>query len=88
MTFNKTYFIKITISNELISLSVLIKKNVLSLILLNYSGPEDMVFVNFVDHGGVGILCFPSENLYADDLENTLRKMAKKQQFKKVLNKN
>jgi legumain len=49
-----------------------------------YSGPKDHVFVNFVDHGAPGLLAFPSDELYADDLIKALRKMAVKKQFAQV----
>lgn len=48
------------------------------------SGPNDHVFVNFVDHGAPGLLAFPSDELYADDLERALRKMAVNRQFARV----
>ena len=31
----------------------------LVVLLFVYSGPDDYVFVNMVDHGGVGIFAFP-----------------------------
>lgn len=49
-----------------------------------HSGPSDHVFVNFVDHGAPGLLAFPDDVLYADDLERALRKMALKRQFARV----
>jgi hypothetical protein len=49
-----------------------------------YSGPQDHVFVNFVDHGAPGLLAFPSDELYADDLVKALRKMAVNGQFAQV----
>jgi legumain len=48
------------------------------------SGPNDHVFVNFVDHGAPGLLAFPTDELYADDLEKALRKMAVNRQFARV----
>lgn len=42
------------------------------------------MFVNFVDHGAPGLLAFPSDELYADDLEKALRKMAVNRQFARV----
>jgi hypothetical protein len=48
------------------------------------SGPRDHVFVNFVDHGAPGLLAFPVDELYADDLESALRKMAVNRQFAQV----
>jgi hypothetical protein len=44
------------------------------------------VFVNFVDHGAPGLLAFPIDELYADDLERALRKMAVNRQFARVSN--
>ncbi|PNF30184.1 Legumain [Cryptotermes secundus] len=49
------------------------------------SGPSDHVFVNFVDHGAPGLLAFPRDELYADDLERALRKMAVKRQFARLV---
>jgi legumain len=48
------------------------------------SGPSDHVFVNFVDHGAPGLVAFPRDELYADDLERALRKMAVNRQFARV----
>ena len=39
------------------------------------SGPNDNVFVFFSDHGGPGIIAFPSELLQAADLIKTLKEM-------------
>eukprot|EP00126_Sphaerothecum_destruens_P012847 Sdes_comp21990_c0_seq1m20528 len=39
------------------------------------SGPEDRVFINFVDHGGSGLIAFPQEYLYASRLQTTLTRM-------------
>uniref|UniRef100_A0A170ZQL0 legumain n=1 Tax=Triatoma infestans TaxID=30076 RepID=A0A170ZQL0_TRIIF len=49
------------------------------------SGPNDHIFVNFVDHGGPGILCFPDDVLAADDLVGALKNMAQKSQFAKMI---
>jgi len=49
------------------------------------SGPNDHVFVNFVDHGAPGLIAFPSEELYADHLLTTLTSMSSNQQFKQML---
>ncbi|XP_073993668.1 legumain-like isoform X3 [Rhodnius prolixus] len=49
------------------------------------SGPNDHIFVNFVDHGGPGVLCFPEEDLAADDLIKALKSMAHKSQFSKLV---
>ncbi|XP_066902451.1 legumain [Halyomorpha halys] len=45
------------------------------------SGETDHVLINFVDHGGTGMLNFPSSNLYADDLKDILKKMKDKKMF-------
>lgn len=39
------------------------------------SGPNDHIFVNFVDHGGPGIVAFPNDVLTARDLMTTLTSM-------------
>lgn len=39
------------------------------------SGPEDNVFIFFSDHGGVGLIAFPSKYLYANQLIDTFAKM-------------
>lgn len=49
------------------------------------SGPNDHVFVNFVDHGAPGLLAFPSDELYADNLERALRKMAVNKKFARLV---
>jgi len=49
------------------------------------SGPNDHVFVNFVDHGAPGLLAFPSDELYADDLIKALTKMALNRQFAQLV---
>ena len=55
------------------------------------SGEEDEVFVYFADHGGVGIIAFPSflpglgNTLHADTLNKALKTMKKKKMFKKLV---
>lgn len=49
-----------------------------------FSGPNDRVFVYFADHGGTGLICFPYDDLYVDDLTNALKSMLKKKAFKEV----
>ncbi|KAL1130442.1 hypothetical protein AAG570_011690 [Ranatra chinensis] len=49
------------------------------------SGPNDHVFVNFVDHGGAGVFCFDEEVLTADVLIDTLKSMASRSQFSKMI---
>ncbi|XP_074659463.1 legumain-like isoform X2 [Tubulanus polymorphus] len=49
------------------------------------SGPEDNVFVNFVDHGAPGILGFPHEMLHKADLLMALEEMYENKQFNKMV---
>jgi len=50
------------------------------------SGPNDRVFLNFVDHGGVGIVAFPNGPLlHASELSKALKTMQKKDMFKELL---
>lgn len=49
------------------------------------SGPNDRVFVNFVDHGATGLVAFPSDELYARDLMDTLLKMHNQKKFKEMV---
>lgn len=39
------------------------------------SDSNSKVFINFADHGGPGLIAFPSEMLYADDLIETINYM-------------
>lgn len=48
------------------------------------SGPNDHVFVNFVDHGATGMIGFPGQVMMADDLLRTLQTMYQQQMYKKV----
>ena len=48
------------------------------------SGPQDHVFINFVDHGAPGLVAFPETELHARDLEKVLRKMYQKKMYGKV----
>ena len=50
-----------------------------------FSGPNDHVFVNFVDHGGPGILGFPMGVLHAQPLVDTLKEMHSDKKFKQVV---
>jgi len=46
----------------------------------------DKVFVNFADHGGVGLICMPDgHNLYAKDLMSTLQTMHDKKMYSKLV---
>jgi len=49
------------------------------------SGPNDKIFVNFVDHGARGILGFPSSELHAADLNRALREMWENKQFSQMV---
>ncbi|KAF4089852.1 hypothetical protein AMELA_G00043030 [Ameiurus melas] len=49
------------------------------------SGPDDHVFVYFTDHGGPGLLAFPSSELYVNDLMDTLQYMRKNHKYKKMV---
>jgi len=50
------------------------------------SGPKDRVFLNFIDHGGVGIIAFPNGPLlHASQLSKALQTMQKKDMFKELL---
>lgn len=50
------------------------------------SGPEDHVFINFVDHGGVGIIEFPNGPLlHVKELSQTLDEMKQKNMFKQLV---
>lgn len=50
------------------------------------SGPEDHVFINFVDHGGTGILAFPTgPYLYAHDLMAALQTMYNRSMYAKLV---
>ncbi|CAG2183049.1 unnamed protein product, partial [Oppiella nova] len=49
------------------------------------SGPKDNIFVYFMDHGSQGSVLFPKGYLYADDLNNRLKKMNQEQKFAKLV---
>lgn len=49
------------------------------------SGPNDHVFINFVDHGAPGLLAFPSSELHARTLQDTLLDMNQKNKFGKLV---
>ena len=48
-------------------------------------GANDHVFINFVDHGAPGLLAFPSAELHARELQDTLLDMYHKKRFKKLV---
>ena len=52
------------------------------------SDSESKVFVYFVDHGGVGLICTPqgsSDWIYADELDSTLQQMKDTNMFKELV---
>lgn len=50
------------------------------------SGAGDRVFINFVDHGGTGIIAFPDGSLMqASTLNDALKTMYKKQMYSKLV---
>lgn len=50
------------------------------------STSNDRVFVNFVDHGGAGIVAFPNgPYLQAEDLVDTLKTMSKNKQYNQLV---
>ncbi|RZF32682.1 hypothetical protein LSTR_LSTR004110 [Laodelphax striatellus] len=49
------------------------------------SGPNDHIFINFVDHGGPGVLYFPNEELMADELISNITEMAYYKKFGKLV---
>ena len=48
------------------------------------STEEDNVFLYFSDHGSVGLIAFPDEYLYAEDLMTALNTMRDKKMYKKI----
>jgi legumain len=52
--------------------------------IMLYSKERDNIFVNFVGHGSSGILAFPEDYLYADELNITLNSMYKSGKFHRV----
>jgi len=49
------------------------------------SGPNDHVFVYFSDHGAEGLIAFPSEELYADDLISAIETMHSANRYGKLV---
>ncbi|KAH9371518.1 hypothetical protein HPB48_017499 [Haemaphysalis longicornis] len=49
------------------------------------SGPNDHVFVNFVDHGAPGLLAFPHGELHARPFVNAIKKMHQENKFAKMV---
>jgi len=49
------------------------------------SSPTDKVFVYFTDHGATGLIAFPTGQLYADDLIDTLKTMHENNSYKRLV---
>lgn len=49
------------------------------------SGPNDNVFINFVDHGAPGLIAFPVTYLYADQLNTALTYMNVNNMYSKLV---
>jgi len=49
------------------------------------STEEDNVFIYFADHGSYGLLCFPEDDLFADDFIDTLHSMHANKMYKKMV---
>lgn len=49
------------------------------------SNSKSKVFVNFADHGAVGLIAFPKGELYADDLNDTITAMHKSDMYEKMV---
>eukprot|EP01017_Pseudomicrothorax_dubius_P029939 TRINITY_DN367_c0_g1_i2.p1 TRINITY_DN367_c0_g1~~TRINITY_DN367_c0_g1_i2.p1 ORF type:complete len:436 (-),score=137.44 TRINITY_DN367_c0_g1_i2:70-1377(-) len=49
------------------------------------SGPEDQVFIYFSDHGAPGLIAFPDEYLYANQLLPVLNYMNQNNMYKKLV---
>ncbi|XP_050959169.1 legumain-like [Labeo rohita] len=49
------------------------------------SGSNDTIFVYLADHGGPGIFSFPNSTLYAHDLIETIKEMARNYKFLKMV---
>jgi len=49
------------------------------------STSSDNVFINFVDHGGTGLIAFPSGTMSVSSLNNALKTMNQKKMYKKLV---
>lgn len=49
------------------------------------SGPNDHVFVNFVDHGGAGVICFPHSHMNARTLNEAIKQMHDEKKYKQMV---
>ncbi|CAH1401444.1 unnamed protein product [Nezara viridula] len=49
------------------------------------SGPDDVVFVNFVGHGGLGVLGLPQDDIFVDDLVKSIDSMKAESKYSKLI---
>ena len=49
------------------------------------TGPDDHIFINFVDHGAPGLLAFPSSELHARALQEPLLDMYHQNRYDKLV---
>ena len=49
------------------------------------SGPNDHVFINFVDHGAPGLLAFPNSELHARELQDAIVDMYHSKRYGKLV---
>lgn len=49
------------------------------------SGPNDHVFVNFVDHGAPGLVAFPDSELHAKPFIKALKSMHENEKYAQVI---
>ncbi|KAF7240385.1 hypothetical protein EG68_11120 [Paragonimus skrjabini miyazakii] len=49
------------------------------------TGPQDNVFVFFSDHGGEGLICFPEDDLYARQLNETITYMYENKRYNQMV---
>ncbi|XP_025195726.1 legumain-like [Melanaphis sacchari] len=75
---NKSNFLKIITGNKKDMRSIGTGKVV-------DGGPRDKIFINFVDRGATGILSFPDDYLYADELNDAFNSMNGNRTYEKML---
>lgn len=49
------------------------------------SGPDDNVFVNFADHGGTGLIAFPTQTMSTQQFQSALNTMYEKKMYKQLV---
>ncbi|CAG2167520.1 unnamed protein product, partial [Oppiella nova] len=49
------------------------------------SGPDDHIFVYFIDHGSPDLIVFPKEYLYGEELNTALKDMHQNKRFEKLV---